>query len=296
MNTPDFLKAVIEHAAYSVWWTTETIVVATAPMLILGIILRLLMRFTQNQLERHLGRIAMYLVAPLGVIVHELSHYISMRLTGQQVEKAKLYAPDPKTGQLGYVQPTPSNENNPTIWLSRVITSLSPILGGTLILFLLTRFLVPDFKLPDAQIASSHLFAAEVQADSVHYAFYPEDWIGYLWDLLQQLIATVDWRSPRGLIYGYSVFSVASHMAPSSQDLRVARRALVSAILVIAPFLAFSSLLSHRGTATIVMAAAPPVAGLTSIMNLAAAISAGVFLLTFLVTLPLAILRRLLSG
>lgn len=137
-------------------------------------------------------------IAP-GIIVHELSHALAASLTGSQIKKISLFAPQGgyviHASQPGLLQP-----------FRLIIVSLAPLFGVTLSFFILTLLLQPDWL---SNININHPYAILTS--------------------LPQLSLS-KWQS---WLYLYLTLSLAAALAPSWQDIFVALPGLILIILTL---------------------------------------------------------------
>ena len=73
-------------------------------------------------------------IAP-GTVAHELSHLIAAMLTGCEIRKVKLFSPDSRTGNLGYVEYAP--ERDEFEFLRNLVVAFAPFFGCGILLILL---------------------------------------------------------------------------------------------------------------------------------------------------------------
>ena len=174
--------------------TGRQTLVLLGPFAAAAALLHLLERLLSARLQSRFGWRGVLLTGWLGVPVHELSHAAVCLLFGHRVERVKLFAPDPRTGQLGAVQHA-WDKRNLYQQVGRFFIGVAPLVGGALVLLLLTRLLGP------ASVASEPLPA---DGGALIAALGGHDVAGR-W---------VTW------LYLYLCLCVGAHMSPSSTDLR----------------------------------------------------------------------------
>jgi hypothetical protein len=150
-----------------------------------------------------------YLLGLIGVPVHEFSHAIGALVTLCGVAAVK-----PVIDELGYAFVSTKRSN----FAGRIVMGLAPLFGGTLVLWLTARYIIPGFELPS--VSTPHL--------SLESAASLNTVIRESLDYLSQMVQTAysgfpslkwtDWRTWAGL---YIALSVGIGVAPSSQDLKV---------------------------------------------------------------------------
>lgn len=114
---------------------------------ILGACLSLISRFNKQLIVNLWGVKAQVLMGGIGVIIHELSHFIVALLFGHHVTKMwLLHLPnpnDPTDNSLGSVD---HQWNNHSLYqrIGNVFIGIAPIIGNTLALIFLTYWLMPS--------------------------------------------------------------------------------------------------------------------------------------------------------
>lgn len=114
---------------------------------LLGVVLVLMSRKNKQLVTAMNGLPGMILFGGVGVIVHELSHLILALLFGHHIDRvALLHIPrrdDPNDNCLGYVNHS-WNDHNLYQRCGNFFIGIAPVIGCTLIMALLTRFLAPQ--------------------------------------------------------------------------------------------------------------------------------------------------------
>lgn len=81
-------------------------------------------------------------ISSIGVIIHELSHLIMALLFGHHIENFRLLQL-PKNGQVGFVTHS-ANPKNPWQAFGNLLIGFAPMIGNSLTIYLLTRYLQPN--------------------------------------------------------------------------------------------------------------------------------------------------------
>jgi len=139
-----------------------------------------------------------YLFILPGTVVHEASHLIACLLTGVRVRSFQLFAPQ-QNGVVGWV-----NHDRADI-VRRNLIALAPFLGGSLMLYLLTRLAFPGVELSPESWATT-----------------PGDVGGTLGTLLSSVgeaLRGIDLGNPVTWLFLYLAFSLGYGIAPSRHDL-----------------------------------------------------------------------------
>ena len=111
---------------------------------VFGLILYLLARYTRRLFVNILGEKSdIYFTGWIGTPVHELGHALLCIPFLHRITEIKLYSPNGEDGTLGYVNHA-YNPRNPWSQIGNFFIALGPILFGSLIIYLLVRFLLPN--------------------------------------------------------------------------------------------------------------------------------------------------------
>ncbi len=145
-------------------------------------------------------------IAP-GTVAHELSHLIAAMLTGCEIRKVKLFSPDSRTGNLGYVEYAP--ERDEFEFLRNLLVAFAPFFGCGILLILLLNISsavtgqnLLDFGIMDVKDSFSIIIKNFI--DQFHYL-----------DAYPALVLII-----------YLQLCLGLGSAPSSQDFRVSLRSL----------------------------------------------------------------------
>ena len=112
--------------------------------IVFGLILYLLARYMRRLFVNILGEKSdIYVTGWIGTPVHELGHALFCIPFLHRITEIKLYSPNSEDGTLGYVNHA-YNPNNPWAQIGNFFIAMGPILFGSLIIYLLVRFLLPD--------------------------------------------------------------------------------------------------------------------------------------------------------
>lgn len=144
----------------------------------------------------------------VGVPIHELSHAILVVLFGMSVKQVGLFAPDPQSNALGYVNYT---YEKGSIWhgIGRFFVGIAPLLGGGLVVYLLLW----SSGLP--------LLHEYLSSNNIPKSFW-------LW--VKVLLVNIDTPLEGGAIV--LCIMVSSHSTPSRADMKGAAGGIFSLVLV----------------------------------------------------------------
>jgi hypothetical protein len=170
---------------------------------ILGYILSKLQEWTQRNYFRSIGWKGILWTAWIGTPIHEVGHWIFATIFRHRTTKISIFQPNKKTGELGLVEHT-FNPNSLYQKIGNFFIGAAPMIFGSIILWVLVNYLLPDGKEVFAQLIESKntlpdLFVAIVNSLKVLLTF---DNLGswHFW------------------LFLYLSFCVASHLAPSKAD------------------------------------------------------------------------------
>lgn len=142
----------------------------------------------------------------IGTPVHELSHLLVAKLFRHKILRVSFFRPDSRTGTLGHVEHT----FNPASLYQRIgnfFISIAPVFGGSLVLFLLSTYLMPGSSQMTAEFLAVDLSA-------------PGDAIGKLPGIFERYALSGHLRNWLFWLFLYLSFAVSAHIAPSAEDRR----------------------------------------------------------------------------
>ncbi|MBI4577044.1 MAG: hypothetical protein HY722_12350 [Planctomycetes bacterium] len=164
--------------------------------------------------------------AVLGTAVHESSHATGCLLTRTPIREWKLFSPQPD-GTLGWVTHDQAGR------VATAIISVAPIFGNTLVLYLLARFVFPEFLAgfgQPFQVVGISDVSSAVEVARAHGATYV-DYLTHLWG---RVVGEQAWRDWRTWTFFFLAMSIGSHAAPSKPDLKHFFGAFVPVLAVLA--------------------------------------------------------------
>jgi hypothetical protein len=184
---------------------------------IVGVLLHVTERGTQESLRRVFGwRGVVWWTGWLGTPIHELSHCIVGTCFAHKIDEVKLWEPDPRDGVLGYVRyrlPT-SRLLRPYAVIGQFFSGIAPLFGGSLVLLLALRIVVPD--------AHAVFDAADRYSETLSTS-RPAGVLSGFVALVRSVYGSVfaeGVASPRPWIFLYIALAVGAHLAPSPADMK----------------------------------------------------------------------------
>lgn len=151
----------------------------------------------------------------VGTPIHELSHALMCVVFGHRIVEMKLYSPGSRDGTLGYVNHS-YNPRNPYQQIGNFFIGIAPILGGSAVLLLLMRWLVPDvFSAVTADLSAVNSLSLDF-ADRVTYT-------GYVSLFRKVTMDIFDFSQAGNILWWVFLLlalSVAGHMELSGADVK----------------------------------------------------------------------------
>jgi len=149
----------------------------------------------------------------IGVPIHEMSHLVMARIFRHHVSELHLFSPDPRTGMLGYVNHTWKPESRYQR-AGNFFIGIAPVLGGTAVLILLTRLILPPGSALDE---SSRILAGFLASPGTSTGLALARHLAL--ELPASLFSPPMLASWRLWLVLYLVMAVGLHMSPSREDL-----------------------------------------------------------------------------
>ncbi|MBT3419386.1 MAG: hypothetical protein HN726_03880 [Candidatus Magasanikbacteria bacterium] len=172
---------------------------------VFGFLLSMFQQQTQNLYQRTVGWKGILWTAWLGTPIHELSHALMAKLFMHRVTSISLFKPNKRTGGLGHVDHTYHKWN---LWarIGNFFIGAAPMIFGSLVLYLLFRFLLPGTTFLDLPL-------------------YTDSSLSLIFSTIKQtlsgLLTLSSFSTWQFWLFLYLSFCVASHLAPSRQDQKV---------------------------------------------------------------------------
>ena len=197
------------------------------PAVLFALAIHALEHLIQGRLARQFGWRAVLWTGWLGTPVHEFSHAIACWIFQHRVDEIRLFDPDLEEGRLGYVRHR-DRRGNLYQEIGNVFIGTAPLLGGSLVLVLLTWLFYP------AAIRTALDHSGDLEFTSL------TDSVGQLFQAASSSLGVIldpgNLLRPRFWAFCYFVLCIGSHMAPSRTDYAGSLRgaALLLALLAIA--------------------------------------------------------------
>jgi len=199
------------HHATMVLQTAALIVVlATAVAMAAALAFNRLERSTTRALSHWFGWRSVMVTGWLGVPAHELSHLVACKALGLRVVDFRLFAPDPRSSTLGYVQFVQEGRGMGRA-VRRFLVGVAPLALGVTLLTVGWLMVFPSAlaKLPAPPVTGGSM-AGNMSLAGLRSALAA----------LKGLPVFAKAAHPLFWIYSYLALAVGLHMAPSRADLK----------------------------------------------------------------------------
>ncbi|WP_372371115.1 metalloprotease family protein [Candidatus Uabimicrobium sp. HlEnr_7] len=189
--------------------------------------------WTTRRLTNKLGWNAVMFTGIIGTPIHEIGHVIFCILFRYKIREIKLFSPDRKTGTLGYVS---YSYNKKSLYqkIGTLFVGLAPFFIGITALLLFTYWMFPEFAVEWKLSSFSNIMQAE-------FAVFWDEFSHNFTIFINELFTEQNMKRWEFWLYLYVCLCIASHMAPSSSDLKGAWPGVFLLVIIIA----ITALISH---------------------------------------------------
>ncbi len=220
----DFIKSVLLS-------TANQIFLIFGLLFLFGLFLYLFSRFTRITYSKSVGsRVDVIFTGWIGTPVHELGHALFCLIFRHKIMDIKLYTPNSTDGTLGYVSHR-YNKNSIFQRIGNFFIGVGPIIFGSLVLYLVFYFLVPNKQDIFLVINKNNQVLADIKG--YEYA----EIIKTLWNTITltvlQLFSSENLSDYRFWIFLYLAICISSHIELSPSDIKGAATGFVSLIILI---------------------------------------------------------------
>lgn len=205
---------IVFHYALNALINSCEAVLIFLPVVAYCIIIEILSGFANRRFAKRFGWCGILPLALIGTPIHELSHAIVAILTGHKIKELAIFKPNRSTGELGHITHSWNKRNPFHRYIGNPLIAIAPFFGGSLILFLLTKLLMP-------QLVASNGFGVlsfDFLSDLSHIKIFI---LAILERTGVMLKVFFNWRnltSFRFYIYVFFAFGISLHLTPSKQD------------------------------------------------------------------------------
>jgi hypothetical protein len=184
------------------------------PIVLSCIIIEIFSSFAKRRVGRKFGWCGILPLAIIGTPIHELSHAIVAILTGHRIQELALFKPNFITGELGHVKHS-WNERNPfQKYIGNPLIAIAPFFGGSLVLFLLTKLLMPQL----IECETLPIFSGDVLLNFNQFQNYLTTLLINTVSMLKIFFNPGNFLSFRFYLYVVLAFGISLHLSPSRQD------------------------------------------------------------------------------
>lgn len=187
-------------------------------------------------------RVVNYGTGFIGTPVHELSHALACVVFGHKIVEMRLYSPNSGDGSLGYVNHS-YNPKNLYHRIGNFFIGIAPILGGSAVLLLLMRFMVPAVHVEVMGILGSvHLTEGFFSLSTL---------TAYLAASVEMILAIFNPANLSNVwwwVFVILAIMISSHMELSGADIKGSVSGVITLALL---FLAADCILSLVGASTL---------------------------------------------
>jgi hypothetical protein len=197
-------------------------------ILIFGLLLYFISRSTRKAFSNsgH-SKLDIYFTGWIGTPVHEIGHAVFCILFGHRIKEIKLFKPNSEDGTLGYVKHLYDSKSL-FQQIGCFFIGTGPIVFGTIVLFLLLYFLLPNYR-EISQIISGNTLTGYNFIDLLKNT-------GSMaitgFQLLSGIFSPENFKEPYFWLFIYLSFCVSSHMQLSPSDLKSMLIGLITILLI----------------------------------------------------------------
>jgi len=154
----------------------------------------------------------------IGTPIHEFSHFIAALISGHKIQELKLFKPDPRSGSLGYVAHTYNPDNFYQSIIGNTLIPIAPFFGGSLAIYAVTYFIIPDFSIYSDVVPQLHHITADKILSLESYIRLGEtivQFFTYIGNFIMKNKLFSQWQFYVG---AFLMFGIANHLSPSASD------------------------------------------------------------------------------
>jgi hypothetical protein len=176
----------------------------------------LMSHFVSRRVEIRLSQLFgtgfyVYVLGWLGTPIHELGHAVMCVLFRHDIKEIRLFRPDRRTGQLGFVEHS-FNPKSPYQQVGNFFIAIGPVLLGAGVILLLSRVLAGRFLAAPGGAMDDVASLADIPEAVL---WWVAEVVGSLRSFFQAL-AFNDWKT---YVFLYLVLAIGSHVNLSPSDI-----------------------------------------------------------------------------
>ena len=200
-----------------------------------GLAIYFLETLTLRSFMKSVGWRGVLWTAWIGTPIHEISHAVVCPVFRHEVLEVKFFDPASDDGTLGYVRHSYDPEKAYQI-LGNFFIGVAPLIVGAHVLYLVALLLHPEARGIQGIVTENADALSQADAVTERMALLA----GTSFELIWKLISPSGFTSLKYWLFLYLSVCIATHMAPSPQDMRNGLPGLLlfSAVLLLANLLA----------------------------------------------------------
>ncbi|MCC0638590.1 MULTISPECIES: hypothetical protein [unclassified Clostridioides] len=200
--------------------------------IVFGLIFSIIENLNNKYIFLSFGKTGVIVTGAIGTFVHELSHLIMCLIFMHKINSVKFFRPieSKNDGVLGYVNHSYKKDN---IYQSigNFFIGIAPIIGGTMIIILLFRILLPDSYIKIIQSIDLRLYVSMI--NNFNIAGFTQIILDDIFNFVKIILLTPDIYSLRYFIFMFLMYSISTHMSLSSADLKSSLKGLSFIVIII---------------------------------------------------------------
>ncbi|MCC0655247.1 MULTISPECIES: hypothetical protein [unclassified Clostridioides] len=200
--------------------------------IVFGLIFSIIENLNNKYIFLSFGKTGVIVTGAIGTFVHELSHLIMCLIFMHKINSVKFFRPieSKNDGVLGYVNHSYKKDN---IYQSigNFFIGIAPIIGGTMIIILLFRILLPDSYIKIIQSIDLKLYVSMI--NNFNIAGFTQIILDDIFNFVKIILLTPDIYSLRYFIFMFLMYSISTHMSLSSADLKSSLKGLSFIVIII---------------------------------------------------------------
>jgi hypothetical protein len=224
------LEKLLQLIIDSLILTLEISVGMFGSIFVIGLLLFLLAHFTRNLFSQTFGyRAEIFISAWIGTPVHEMGHVIFCLLFGHKIQKVTLFSPNARDGSLGSVSHS-YNSRNIYHRIGNFFIGSGPIIFGSLIIFMLIKYLLPTGYAVTGRLDADILTA---KADLAAIPLFLKTVWSQTLEVIPVIFSGQNFGQWQFWLFMYFSLAISSHMELSPPDLKQMWNGFLIILLVI---------------------------------------------------------------
>lgn len=216
----DSISNIINYLLKVLIISTGQILLVPGILLILSLLMSFAARMNENLGCKIFGtKTYIYIFTFPGTVIHELGHAFFALLFGHKIESLKLFSPNMKTGNLGFVRHS-YKKNNMYQNIGNFFIGIGPVIFGSIIILILFAVLYGTDNLHNFSLSSSLDFMSLKNA-SINLKLLANNSILFI----SQITSDSKWW--KIIIFIYLLYSLGNSIALSVSDIKTTLKGLL---------------------------------------------------------------------